>query len=262
MTTLSFPSTSKSTPPIMDGIASVIFLLTFELPDPNQEICLQLHEPALVSFTCFQKLPPELRHKIWRYCFPKGRIATVKILHSIVSPARERVYCPITLRVNHESRSETLTRYRLLFSKQQPEVDLPLLQPIIYDSNKDLISVSCNEGLFMDRSATAHCRITVEDFGDIRFLELRGAAWFWIDRAFSEHIRPHILQYLRRVEIIYLEFRRPRYAAFFEALAEQMRKMFIEYFEGEKRKEPDRTVPKIIARPWRKRSIWVHGELC
>jgi hypothetical protein len=46
----------------------------YDKPDfPDKPPCLAQTEEVLDSFTLFPKLPIELRLKIWRYTFPRGR---------------------------------------------------------------------------------------------------------------------------------------------------------------------------------------------
>ena len=67
---------------------------------------------ASTAFTCFLRLPVELRLKIWRYTFPRGRR-----VHLSYRGVRDDLTNPkdhgplISLQINQESRTETLKQY-------------------------------------------------------------------------------------------------------------------------------------------------------
>jgi hypothetical protein len=67
------------------------------------------HAFAREKFTLFPKLPLELRLKVWRESFPAGR--HVSLATNSGPPPR----LPTSLRVNRESRAETLRFYVVLF---------------------------------------------------------------------------------------------------------------------------------------------------
>jgi len=113
------------------------FLLFNELPDPSQEIAIQRGYDT-DTFTCFPRLPIEIRFKIWRYSYPAPRAINLLprcqgyCLHElvglpqrhriadssrfqVVTLRRSRVPLPITLQINRESRRETLMNYILVF---------------------------------------------------------------------------------------------------------------------------------------------------
>ena len=78
---------------------------------PNSLRLASYNERAFVrnKFTLFPKLPLELRRKVWRESFPAGRHVSLDT-NSGSSPR-----LPTSLRVNRESRAETLRFYIVLF---------------------------------------------------------------------------------------------------------------------------------------------------
>jgi hypothetical protein len=83
-----------------------------DLPDSHSDL---FHHKDLV-FTKFPKLPPELRLRIWRDTFPE-EIRKFKIDPRVAGGRPGRLLKasnPITLRINDESRAETLRYYKVL----------------------------------------------------------------------------------------------------------------------------------------------------
>jgi hypothetical protein len=104
---------------------STFALLSFELPDPDQELFIQLGN-GLSVFTLFQKLPLEVRLKVWRSAFPRSRKRFLDYIpdgseyDGDYSPETEKAFLqhkfdplPSTLLINRESRAETLRFYCL-----------------------------------------------------------------------------------------------------------------------------------------------------
>lgn len=83
----------------------VLYLLTFELPDPQQELYLQ-HSNDLLAFAFFPQLPLELRFQIWKYTFPAPRE-----IYILEFPGDD---LPVALFINKESRRETLRHYSVI----------------------------------------------------------------------------------------------------------------------------------------------------
>ena len=104
---------------------STFALLSFELPNPDQELFIQLGN-SLSEFTLFQKLPLEVRLKVWRSAFPRSRKCFLDYIpdHSEYTGEynletdkaflqQEFDPLPSTLFINRESRAETLRFYCL-----------------------------------------------------------------------------------------------------------------------------------------------------
>jgi hypothetical protein len=49
-----------------------------ELPDFGQEIALQALGKVLEEFTCFPRIPIEVRRMIWRATLPPGRMVRLR----------------------------------------------------------------------------------------------------------------------------------------------------------------------------------------
>jgi hypothetical protein len=105
------------------------------LSPPGSSTTLPSNEEVLGSFAFFPKLPIELRLKIWRYTFPRGRYVDLDdydgfpIYSSIQTNGQleKEPWLPITLSVNKESRQETLTHYIIVFLRGiSPDQRMPL----------------------------------------------------------------------------------------------------------------------------------------
>ncbi len=95
-------------------------LLLAELPDPNIELFFQ--KVPLTAFYPFQRLPIEIRFKIWHLIRARmidARIVGDHHLKGFRPP-------PVTFSINQESRNETRNHYvdtsNMIFIKEYPEV--------------------------------------------------------------------------------------------------------------------------------------------
>ena len=90
---------------------------------PGSNASLTANEETPDSFSLFHKLPIELRLKIWRYTFPRGRYVDLDdyngfpIYSSFQTNGHlgKEPWLPIALSVNKESRQETLRHYIIVF---------------------------------------------------------------------------------------------------------------------------------------------------
>lgn len=120
----------------MDETYLTIF--TFELPDPDQAL---FPNSGAAIFTCFPKFPMEVRLMIWRAAFPRARRIELRLQFYVslrcdgmsFEQNRKRFGAPkyrgsrnnpITLRLNRESRQETLKHCLLCYQ------DLPSLRKV------------------------------------------------------------------------------------------------------------------------------------
>jgi hypothetical protein len=106
----------------MEAATEAFRLLSLELPDPNQELLERNLGEPLTPFEHSPKLPPALRHMIWRFTFPRPRMINLtpsqfSRLWNAWDPRKREAPFPITLYINHESRCITLQRYRILFQR-------------------------------------------------------------------------------------------------------------------------------------------------
>jgi len=122
-----------SIPNMADLTPKGIIEAFLELPDSTESLFPQPENQVLPlnTFTVFPGLPPELRLKIWRLLFPRARriplrqcaVQGFKKQPGQASSKRRllrpiKIPHPITLRINRESRDETLISYRMLFPTQ------------------------------------------------------------------------------------------------------------------------------------------------
>ncbi|KAF8863006.1 hypothetical protein BDZ45DRAFT_686261 [Acephala macrosclerotiorum] len=93
-------------------------MLTEALPDFGRELFFH-HE----KFDLFPELPVEIRLQIWRFAFPRPRHVSLDTGFGALPDEFIRWYnswgpqLPITLRINRESRVETLRRYTILYMR-------------------------------------------------------------------------------------------------------------------------------------------------
>jgi hypothetical protein len=107
------------------------------------------NQPAstLVEFTLFPKLPMELRLKIWRWSFPRGRVVNLARQPQFLHPkdelrnqnAMSQYPLPVSLHVNCESRTVTLEHYYVLFAEDmEPLNDGDQIRPpLCFNPNLD-----------------------------------------------------------------------------------------------------------------------------
>jgi hypothetical protein len=117
-----------------------ILLFTFELPDPEIQLYIQLGKD-LDTFTLFPRLPLELRLKIWRRAFPKPRLVHIGPScsvcycwsHDYLKAKVQHIPLLVTLRINSESRTETLKFYTVIWRDEKDN----LRQPLYFDHTRD-----------------------------------------------------------------------------------------------------------------------------
>lgn len=83
------------------------------LPDLHRDLFIQQID-NLQKFECFSKLSPEIRRMIWRECYPKGRKIQL-YLHRKKEDSKFHPPLPVTLHINQDSRSVTITDYLLMW---------------------------------------------------------------------------------------------------------------------------------------------------
>jgi hypothetical protein len=121
----------------MDEMASTLALLQL-LPDPNQDLFIQ----ALNEFIIFPKLPLELRHKIWRDTFPKGRnFYQTRLYVDLPNWCRRQLpRPPISSRTSRESRDETLRHYKVLKLPRPSRLPNSKLECIFWNPKTDSLT--------------------------------------------------------------------------------------------------------------------------
>jgi hypothetical protein len=114
----------------MADIRKTLDVFVLELPDPG----VTLFEQITRQFTCFSKLPTELRLQIWKAAFPSARNIDLsgpcldagylqnskserRFIHQEKNLLKSQF--PVTLAVNQESRAETQKHYDFMFPKRE-----------------------------------------------------------------------------------------------------------------------------------------------
>ena len=105
-------------------------IFDYELPDPYRILFLQSYDTPN-TFTCFPKITLELRLMVWRFAFRTPASVEVnpsyRHFNLFASPARlPPKELPITLRINRESRMETLNHYSVLEWNRDPRSGPPV----------------------------------------------------------------------------------------------------------------------------------------
>ncbi|KAH6715069.1 hypothetical protein BKA61DRAFT_574540 [Leptodontidium sp. MPI-SDFR-AT-0119] len=116
-------------------------LLTLELPDSNQHLVEQNLGHPLMTFTCFPKLPLELRLIVWMYVLPGRRVVdlTTRIVRR--GPRRSLPGLPIGLFINQESRRQALKFYTI-FTQEHHSLRNWNSKPFALDPDVDLVRIN------------------------------------------------------------------------------------------------------------------------
>lgn len=231
------------------------------LPDPQN----QLFHPPLEGFTLFNQLPTELRCRIWHLC--RGRKVNLTAWGNIYITPSNKV--PVTLQVNHESRSETRKHYLVRDTGLQgpvtnrsfegalpfslafvdPEVDTMCLRNVICSALSmahDFVSKVCDVSIPGDneRRLVPLC----ESWSRIKYLEISGANVDWND--FKEDRGETWLRYfwgLRELVIIgdqvWMDW-----GLGTEEGRKDCKEALQEFFKLEKELRPETKIPEIIVR--------------
>ncbi|RDL33804.1 uncharacterized protein BP5553_08172 [Venustampulla echinocandica] len=162
----------------MDNSYTVNNAMVRNLPDAGVEVFPSQNQPN--SFTVFPKLPSELRLKIWRSAFPLSRTVGLEVPDYLImgicrlersatnrsralqSIERQRLAklppMPMTLRINRESREETLRHYCVLFPGDIQECSHSPLEKFV---EKPICLNARRDRLFFSHD---HIRYYVEKF--------------------------------------------------------------------------------------------------
>ena len=134
---------------------------------------------ALETFDLFPKLPIELRLKIWKLSFPIGRHITFPFLkpaNYILPPFEDRSEFPVTLRINHESRTETLKNYSVVFHGNSRKETAFVYSPTFDITWMDFF-FGHNEPDTMDALVSKWQAKVPKHFSETKVLEVRH--WDW-----------------------------------------------------------------------------------
>jgi 2EXR family len=104
----------------MDDVTKTLQLLQLELPDFEQELSSQNLNPE--TFTCFDKLPLDIRRMIWKMGLPRRRFINLDsfmfagtnsgFLRTVLQKHDPKL--PTALRVTQESRKVALEHYTIM----------------------------------------------------------------------------------------------------------------------------------------------------
>ena len=144
-------------------------ILLFELPDPNQHLFIQI---LLTAFILFPQLPLEIRLMIWRESFPGPRRIDIKLGQF---PRQTSGLCRpvISLKINQESRSETLKCYHIVFDPTTTDL-FRNAPPICLDVTRDTAVVFMFP-IMADLKFYPGLKTYANIFQALRHLEIRGA---------------------------------------------------------------------------------------
>jgi hypothetical protein len=261
-----------------DEVVDAFALLALELPDPKQELSPQNLGRKLETFTCFPKLPPELRWMIWRLTFPGRRMIdfalSVPRTAKLVGRRATDPKLPIALYVNQESRSISLKTYYIIFQSQPifalKKETKPGIRPFCFDPKVDLVYVDFLDILLLwprwDDEEPSGTDLKALDL--IKSIEVRGFEWFgpgdetWLDKSTAEIIEEQeggILRYLTGLEEIHLVFEWCEIGEeLFEDPNADSHHCFLTlkaYFDREKMRDPNRRpFPRIYLHNYRRRT--------
>jgi hypothetical protein len=179
-------------------MAAVASEKSAESPVPSENHPQSGHElldkidNALDTFTLFPKLPIEIRFKIWKYSFPRGRevnFADELIFKAMSAEARGAFVQfedsnppPATLWINKESRQETLKHYYAVFRGDRSSIageKKRIEKPFCYNPKLDTawINPVALQANYSDEWFSYLASKAPEVFSWTKVLEVR--KWFW-----------------------------------------------------------------------------------
>jgi hypothetical protein len=117
--------------------------LLLELPDTEEDIASQ--QRPLKHFSLFPDLPTELRLAIWRSILPPPRLFNLekecsRLFHGRRSRHRQS-HLPITLRINRESREETLLHYDIVYLHKPGRGASARVKPMLFGPRRDMVFI-------------------------------------------------------------------------------------------------------------------------
>lgn len=148
------------------------------LPDPDCELFYQWNR--LQTFQLFESLPVELRLIIWGLANRRGRKVVAHVQGIWYRALQSRTPTPIALRINHESREETMRHYEKPYHYQEyPAKCHPqrALHRNYFDPEIDTLVVTDRRGLGLYYEGLCDRKINGDDFSSIRHLEIGRCNW-------------------------------------------------------------------------------------
>jgi hypothetical protein len=208
--------------PVMDKVIDAFNLLALELPDPEQELSPQNLGRKLETFTCFPKLPPELRRIIWKLTFPNRRLIDLTLVRlyrgrPIYGRGADPKH-PIALHVNRESRAIALQIYHGIFQMRPLPIyehknkTKPGIRSLFFDPKVDQFCMDSYDILNWVDSKIILAAFLVETdlkcFGLIKSVEIRNFSWhFGLNGGgwpTPERLETGMLEYFRGLEELHL----------------------------------------------------------
>lgn len=255
----------------VDEVVDAFALLALELPDAKQELSPQNLGRKLETFTCFSRLPPELRRIIWEFTFPGKRLIDLTLRRGgstkniFQQPADPQL--PIGLHVSRESRLFTLKTYHII-SQQQPihtykNKFKPGIRPICFDP---LVDVFCIDSLDLFNHFNPDKVIPGSGYFElIKRVEVRGFNWWghgyeewdhFSTAELIEHAEGGVLKVLPGLEEFHLVGHEGEEDMFDEP-PEDSNDCFLKlksYFDQQKLLDPKRQLPRMYAHNYRRRT--------
>jgi hypothetical protein len=166
-------------------------------------------QPTHYQFTCFLRLPLEIRQEIWHYALASKEVSVITLTQADVSHLEDEEsrcflvtthlvkasykICPLA-HVCHESRVICLSRYQLCFEG-------PLQHPILFDPRTDLLLMSDLHALssFLGLPWDSFSRSHTEGIDMILYLAICGD---W--QGFTDLLMPRLYQF-HNLEHVILE---------------------------------------------------------
>jgi hypothetical protein len=214
-----------------------------------------LHDTVTMSevreerLTRFNKLSTELRVRIWRLSFPSRTYFSVSLGRLTVEPNRMfkngQLCNPKTLRINQESRYETLRYYRLLLSSNKTSV--------YFNPTTDIVCFEDHETMYTTPfSSVKHINWFQRAGGHVESIKhLTFVMVHWNDDARDDFlVKPTLsLCYFKRLEKLNLVFD----ACYHDMRCEhtvvalqECKAVVGQYFEKRRENSPATKIPEIV----------------
>jgi hypothetical protein len=233
--------------------------LLLELPDTEEDIACQ--ERSLENFTLFPYLPTELRLAIWRKILPPPRLFNLEQECASLFRCQRSHYhhphLPVTLRINRESRDETLRHYQIIYIENTGSLGTTKKKPMLFGPRRDMVFLrSVDDFLFKMFAVNTQFRSKVPLEG-VRELTISEVTW-----EDKEKFILTLMLFSRLQKLNLIEARNGSLPKWFQNTDKdgglEFRKDLLESSEEKRRLDPKWSVPKITMLPYQRvsKGIW------